>query len=219
MNNASQSTTRPSDTRLTAAAFLLAHARDLASDESATTGYEAPVPNLYREAVMSLSVPQAKIMGDRRAPSLRVGAGPVEVIQAYMVLRSRVEELTARLDVTYESAERDEVELENLLETIEAAAQDATDMTQDEYGELDEDYSTDDDDTDMDCAAALRGARPVRGRSVRRLPIRGSAAQGKAEGLDPEVTEWLTPRELSRRRKAVALAGHPELSRHSSAGA
>jgi hypothetical protein len=150
---------------------------------------------------------------------LRLNAPGVKVIEALRVLHSRVEELSERIDRTYEMVERDELELESLLEHLDAAAHDSDDSADEEDGELDLDASTDDDDADIDCAAALRGARPVRGRSVRRLPIRGSAAQGKAEGLDPEVTEWLTPRELSRRRRAVARAGHPELSRHSSAGA
>jgi hypothetical protein len=202
----------PRRARRNASDLLLAQAEDLESPEAA--GGES----LLREAAFQVTTGSKNLRICSRKPRLRLAADMIETLRAFQVLRSRVDELTVRLDRTYEEAERDEVELEALLETIEAAAHDTMDVTADEDGELDEDYSTDDDDTDIDFAASL-GAPPARGLSIRTTPIRGSAAQGKAEGLDPEVIKFLTPRELSRRLKAVAVSAHPTLSRHKPAGA
>lgn len=144
---------------------------------------------------------------------LRMTSDLVETLEAFEVLRSRAEELSERIDQAYETTERDEVELETILDTMEAAAHETADA--EDEGDLDSnDASTDDDDTDMDFAASLCAARPGRGQAIQRLAIRGSAAQGKAEQL-----LWLSPREVSHWLKRVAVSAHPELSRHNPAGA
>ncbi len=147
--------------RRSAAAILFAQAQAF-DDEAESEGPELeqdrvhPRRILRREAQRLATTAPKRGSDARRRRGLRMLAGTDELLQAFSVIMARVEELTARIDGAYEAAERDEAERESLLERLEAAGHDTMDWSSEEqHDEGQDDYSSDEEDSDREAAADL----------------------------------------------------------------